>query len=259
MIPHTIRDDIEQIVRGAGTTLLSYFNTPLTRKEKEAGGFVTEADLASEQYLIDRLQHIIPGAAFWAEESGKDGNDNDYCWVIDPLDGTTNFAHGLPYFCISVALTYRGVPQCGAIYQPLLNEFFYAQDGHGAFLNDIAIHVSRPQGLEECVLVVGLPYREDERFAPSIESIGRIAPHAFAFRHFGAAALDLAYVACGRFDAIFLENLSWWDIAAGILLIQEAGGVVTDFSGKLVRDDYKSCVAASEPIHKVLREMLHST
>lgn len=248
---------VEPIVRKAGDILLSYYGSDLTRRIKKLGGFVTEADIASEQYLMEQLAAIFPGVGFWAEESGSSCT-GDYCWVIDPLDGTTNFSQNLPYFCISVALTYREIPQLAIVYRPLLNELFYAQRGKGAFLNGAPIKVSKPADLGRSILVVGLPYVDSKRFIPMIDTIRRIAPRAFAFRHFGAAALDQAYVACGRFDAVFFEDLAWWDVAAGMLLIQEAGGKVTDFEGNAIDASYKSFVASSEHIHALLQKMLQS-
>src|SRR3989304_6616926 len=150
---------LEPILRHAGEILLSYWGKPLTRQEKPDSGFVTEADLASEKYLVEALKRLLPTADFYTEENGKFGsNDSGYQWVIDPLDGTTNFAHGIPYFCISVALVYHDKPVCGAIYAPLQDEFFFAQEGKGAFLNDRAIQVSAPKPLSEALVAVGLPY-----------------------------------------------------------------------------------------------------
>ncbi len=248
---------VEPIIRNAGDILLSYFHnyTTLTCREKEAHGFVTEADEASEEYLINELAKLSPDIAFFAEESGKRG-EGDYCWVIDPLDGTTNFAHGLPYFCISVALTHKNIPVWGAVFQPLTNEFFYAQRGKGAFRNGAQMRVSRPEGLQKSLVVVGLPYAKNESFLQLLEKIRVIAPKTYAFRHLGAVALDQAYVASGRLDGLFFRDLAWWDVAAGMLLIQEAGGKVSDFAGKAIDPDYTSFVAAGQPIYQKLFALL---
>jgi len=250
------KDSIEPIMRKAGDILLSYFGKHLERKAKTSHEFVTEADLKSEKYLIESLSNVIPEAAFMAEESGNNGDTNNgYCWVIDPLDGTTNFAQGLPYFCISVALTKNNIPHVGAIFNPLLNEFFYAEKGKGAWLNDKKIKVSDFKSIEQSVIAIGLPYLR-KKHGHLVEAIGTIARSAYAIRHFGAIALDLANTACGRFDGVFFPRLTWWDIAAGVLLAQEAGGIVTDFDNKEVHPDYISCVAANTPVHKELIDQL---
>lgn len=247
---------IEPIIKKAGELVLSYFRQVTTFKEKEEGGLLTEADLASERYLIEQLQSLVPGAAIIGEELGYNDGSNDYCWVIDPLDGTTNFVHGLPYFCISVALTYQGVPQFGAVYQPLNQEYFWAERGKGAFLNSTKIQVSQLSNLNQSVIVIGLPYKKEEHFMHLLDLIRMVAPKTFAFRHFGAVALDLAYVAAGRLDGIFFEDLSWWDVAAGMLLIEEAGGMVTDFEGNAIDEHYKTFVAAGSALFNPLRGLL---
>jgi len=238
---------LEPIIRQAGVILLSYYGKELTRQEKKNHGFVTEADRASENCLIDQLAKILPEASFFAEESGRSG-DNDYCWVIDPLDGTTNFVHELPYFCISVALTYKGKPQVGILYQPLTNELFFAEQGKGAFLNGEKIKISLPKHFNNSLVAMGLPYQSLKK-KQLLHIAEQIAQQAYCVRHFGAIALDLAYVACGRMDGVFFSYLAWWDVAVGMLLIEQAGGVVTDFSGQSVSEDYTSCIAGSKMVH----------
>jgi myo-inositol-1(or 4)-monophosphatase len=234
---------VEPIIRNAGQIIRSYFHKRLTWQEKENdGGFVTEADLASENYLIQALTSIISGASFFAEESGKKKGSGPYCWVIDPLDGTTNFAHGLPYFCISVALTYEDIPVFGMIYQPLLDELFYATKGKGAYLNGTKIQTSSPP-FEKSLIAIGLPYAKHRSYDYLLENAWVIARQAYAIRHFGAVALDIANVAAGRLDAVVFEDLGWWDAAAGIILVTEAGGIATDFQGKNVGPDYRSFIA----------------
>lgn len=246
---------LEPIMREAGEIILSYFNRPNGVTVKKDTSLVTDADKASEAFLIKSLKGLMPEAAFWAEESGVQGG-GDYCWVIDPLDGTTNFVHGIPYFCISVALTYKGVPQVGAVYDPLQREFFYAARGQGAFLNGERIAVSREKRLAQATWLVGLPYGKSERFRALIERLGVIAPNSFAFRHLGAAALDQAYVACGRLDAVFFVDLAWWDVAAGMLLLEQAGGLVTDFAGKPITSAYRSFIGANRSLHGELSTIL---
>lgn len=238
---------VEPIIKQAGDILLGYYNTALTRREKPGHGFVTEADLASERFLIKKLGALVPEASFFAEESGKTGRTNaDYCWVIDPLDGTTNFACGLPYFCVSVALTYKNKPVFGMIYQPLLKELFYAVEGQGAYLNGNRIRVSRLD-VAQSVIAVGLPYAKDTHYAHLLRESGHIAKKVYAIRHFGAVALDLAYLAAGRFEGVIFEELGWWDIAAGMVLVSEAGGLLSDFEGLVLTPEYRSCVATNSP------------
>jgi len=253
--------DVAPIIKHAGAIVLSYFHTRLTRTEKLIDGidhgFVTQADLASESYLIEHLAPLIPGASFIAEESGiATGKQHDYCWVIDPLDGTTNFAHGLPYFCISIGLTHNEKPVFGMIYQPLTQELFYATEGKGAFLNGKPIRVSQAP-LEKSLIAIGVPYAKDQAFAHLITSTWPIAQRVYSVRTFGAAALDIAYVASGMLEGALFEELGWWDVAAGMLLVQEAGGQVTDFSGNEIDPDYKSFLATGNPeVHQVLLKML---
>jgi len=250
-----LKNPLESILRQAGEILLDYFNTDFTVKKKPQAGLVTDADFASEKFIKAALADLVPGAAMLAEESGQSGS-SDYCWVIDPLDGTNNFAHGLPYFCVSIALTYKGVPQIGGIYQPLLKELFYAQKNGGATLNGRPTKVSALPDLSESTILVGLPYAKDEAYKNILSKLQIIGPDSYSIRHMGAAALDCAYVASGRLDAVFFANLKWWDAAAGVLLIQEAGGIATDFNGQPVDKDYRSFVAANPDLHAQLRQIL---
>lgn len=248
---------VAPIIRQAGALLLAYFHQPLSWTVKQDKSFVTQADLASERYLIEQLTKLMPDAQFYAEESGASGQGNSpYCWVIDPLDGTTNFAHGLPYFCISVALTYNNEPIFGMIYQPLTNELMHGQQGRGAFINDEPIKTSSLE-FPEAVVALGLPYLRQQEYTDLLEKGREIAKQAYAIRHFGAVALDIAYLACGRLEGVVLRKLGWWDVAAGIVIVQEAGGVMSDFEGKVVGPNYRSFVAACSPqVHQKLLNLL---
>lgn len=249
---------IEPIIKRAGEIVVSYFRRIIQCKIKKTGGFVTEADLASEQYLTKQLEQVLPGASFIGEELGKNDGCTEYCWVIDPLDGTTNFVHGIPYFCISIALTLKDEPLFGAVYQPLTDEYFYAERGAGAFLNGRRICVSSVEHLHQSIPVIGFPYKKERQFEHLLKLTNEIAPKTYTFRHFGAAALDQAYVACGRLDAVLFEDLGWWDVAAGMLLIEEGGGIVTDYEGKLVDSHYKTFVAAGPHLYTQLKELITS-
>ena len=172
-----LRDRVESIIKEVGKLQLSYFPNArsLARHEKDGAGFVTEVDIKSEEILIERLSQIVPEADFFAEESGISGN-GDYRWIIDPLDGTINFAHGLPHFCISIALTYKNDPIFGMIYQPLLNELFWAEKGKGAWFNGERIRVSSPKSFDKSLLVVGLPYDAKRDYKPYLKQIRAVAP-----------------------------------------------------------------------------------
>ncbi|MCC7415118.1 MAG: inositol monophosphatase [Epsilonproteobacteria bacterium] len=206
-----LRERLQACVRQAGALALSYYEKPVQVISK-THGFATEADHAVEQFLIHELQVLVPEAATYAEESGQTGDSmHGYCWVIDPIDGTTNFARGIPYFCISVALTLDGHPVVGVIYQPVLKELFYAESGYGAWLNGMRIAKRSPR-LGRKVVVVWP---------------GKSVQHEATLRYFGAAALDCAYLAAGKLDELEFGRVAWWDIAAGILLLKEAGVAVS--------------------------------
>ena len=248
-------EHIEPIIKQAGAILLAYFKTSLDVHTKGDSSIVTQADLASESYLKSALKKIMPDASFYAEESGREG-DNPYCFVIDPLDGTTNFSRGIGYFCISICLTYHDEPLAAAVYQPIQDDFFVAVKGGGTFLNGKQINLAKPH-FEQSLVVISLPYKKNAQHALLLEYAQRVAPHTYAFRCMGASALDLAYVAVGRIDGICLADHAWWDVAAGILLITEAGGAITDFSGIELRSTFKNCIAGSKKVYNTLKEMLN--
>ncbi len=200
---------------------------------------VTEIDKRSEEKIIAFIQESYPAHAILAEESGRSEAQSDYLWIIDPLDGTTNYAQGLPIFSISIALAYRGQTILGLVYAPILDELYYAVRGRGAFLNDWPIHVAAKTNLLDSVLATGFPYDVAEHPVNNIDYFTRLLPKTRAIRRFGSAAYDLASVACGRFDGYWELNLSPWDVAAGILLVEEAGGIVRPF-----REDRKVSIIA---------------
>ncbi len=213
----------------------------VTRKERN--DFVTEVDRASEEAIIETLQSAYPSHAILAEESGHrparggkaprpgDISQLDHVWIIDPLDGTTNFIHGLPHYCISIALMERGVVTQGLVYDPIRNELFTASRGRGAFLNDRRIRVSRRTKLDESLIGTGFPFRMISQIDEYLGMLRPVMEKAAGIRRAGAAALDLAYTAAGRFDAFFEMGLKPWDVAAGSLLVTEAGGLMGDFDG----------------------------
>ena len=206
---------------------------------KQTNDFVTEVDHASEEAIIDTLLTAYPDHAILAEESGhRPGkgaatamHEAEHIWVIDPLDGTTNFIHGFPQYAVSIALMQRGVVTQAVVYDPTRDELFTASKGRGAFLNDRRIRVSRRTKVEESLIGTGFPYRQLDQLDDYLQLFKLVTEKSAAVRRPGAAALDLAYVACGRYDAFFEFGLAPWDVAAGSLLITEAGGLVGNFSG----------------------------
>jgi myo-inositol-1(or 4)-monophosphatase len=222
-----------QTARDAGRVLAERFGRNLRISNKGELDLVTESDLASERLIIDRIKTHYPRHTILAEESGinppaAEGAQSDWRWIIDPLDGTTNYAHGYPCFCVSMGLERNGTLELGVIYDPLRDEVFAAERGQGAALNGKSIHVSPTPTLASALLCTGFPYdvRERSQFA---RHFANFIMNAQGVRRDGAAALDLAYVAAGRFDGFWEEGLKPWDVAAGKLLIEEAGGRVSDY------------------------------
>jgi myo-inositol-1(or 4)-monophosphatase len=198
---------------------------------KGRSDFVTEVDRAAEQAIVDILLKAYPDHAILAEESGASG-DSEYTWIIDPLDGTTNFIHGFPQYAVSIALRHREHVTQAVVYDPTRNELFTATRGRGAFLNERRIRVSRRTKLSECLIGTGFPFRSFEHLDEYVRMFRSVTEHTAGIRRPGAAALDLAYVAAGRLDGFWEIGLSPWDMAAGSLLILESGGLVSDFKGE---------------------------
>jgi myo-inositol-1(or 4)-monophosphatase len=220
--------------------------------------FVTEVDQAAERAIIDVLKQAYPDHAILAEESGASANlhdDNENVWIIDPLDGTTNFIHGFPQYCVSIALQHRGQITQAVIYDPTRNELFTASKGAGAFLNDKRIRVGKRDRLADGLIGTGFPYSDLSGLDQYVKMFKLMTERCAGLRRPGSAALDLAYVAAGRLDGFFEKNLKPWDMAAGTLLITEAGGIVANFSGE---SDYlyKGDVIAGSP--KIFSQMLNT-
>ena len=201
-------------------------------RSKRVNDFVTEIDQAAEQAIIEIVQRAYPDHGFLAEESGVAAPDAEYRWIIDPLDGTTNFIHGFPQYAVSIAVEHRGSLMHAVVYDPTKNEIFTATKGRGAFLNDRRIRVSKCEKLGDALVGTGFPFKEMKRARLYLHQLKNIMEGSAGVRRAGSAALDLAYVACGRLDAFWELGLSPWDIAAGALLIQEAGGLVGDLDGE---------------------------
>jgi len=217
---------------GAIINRAAFDGTVLAVRSKQANDFVTQVDQAAESAIIDIVRRAYPAHAILAEESGASASASDYRWVIDPLDGTTNFIHGFPQYCVSIAVQHRGVTSHAVVYDPARNELFTASRGGGAFLNDRRIRVTRCPRLKEALVGTGFPFKELQHLDRYVRQLRTLMTSSAGVRRAGAAALDLAYVAAGRLDAFWEMGLSPWDMAAGALLIQEAGGLVGDFAGE---------------------------
>jgi myo-inositol-1(or 4)-monophosphatase len=248
-----------QTARDAGRLLAEKFGRALQVTSKGDIDIVTEADLASERLIVERIQSYHPRHSILTEEAGDvvavGDQRAEYKWIVDPLDGTTNYAHGYPCFCVSIALEHDGRVVAGVVYDPLRDELFAAERGEGATLNGRRIRVSDTQELGGALLCTGFPYDVRER-GDFARHFRQFIMRAQSVRRDGAAALDLAYVAAGRFDGFYEEGLRPWDVAAGVLLVEEAGGRVTHYDGARF-DIYSQLIAASNGlIHDSMLEVL---
>lgn len=246
------------VAREAGGLLIQRLGTAKVTNKSDID-LVTEADIAAENLIIERIRSYHPQHGILAEESGEavlvGGKRSDWKWIIDPLDGTTNYAHSYPCFCVSIALEHAGELQIGVVYDPVRDEMFAAERGSGATLNDRKIRVSSVEELNSAMLCTGFPYNVRERpdFARDFANFTMLAQ---AVRRDGSAALDLAYVACGRFDGFWEDGLSPWDIAAGALLIEEARGKVTNFDNEPLSIYTKKVLASNGLVHDAMLRVL---
>ncbi|MCX7879804.1 MAG: inositol monophosphatase [Ignavibacteria bacterium] len=250
-----------EVARKAGKILLEGFGTNFWIDNKEGkNNLVTEFDRKSEDYIIDALSKRFPETSFLAEESGSSNffDKNELVWIIDPLDGTVNYAHNLPIFSISIALSRQYEILTGVVYNPILDEMFVAERGKGAFLNDEKIKVSKCDKLDDSFLVTGFPYNIDNNPGHCVEQFVMMLKRGIPVRRLGSAALDLAYVACGRFDGFWEINLNPWDVAAGFLLVEEAGGLVTQYNCEKYWIDCNNILATNGLIHEELSQTLIS-
>jgi myo-inositol-1(or 4)-monophosphatase len=239
--------------REAGRIITRNFNRidRLTITNKGSNDFVSEVDRNAEAVIINLLREKYPNHAILAEESGKQGAD-DYLWIIDPLDGTTNFLHGFPQFAVSIALKIKGRLEVGVVYDPVSEEMYTACRGEGALLNDKKIRVSGRKGLDGALLGTGLPYR-DFRFTENyMGMLKALIKHSAGVRRPGSAALDFAYVAAGRMDGFWELGLCEWDFAAGALLVREAGGLVTDIGGGERHLETGNVIAGNIKVHNAM-------
>jgi myo-inositol-1(or 4)-monophosphatase len=248
-------------VRSAGKIIMRHINriSALSVKTKQRNDFVTEVDHMAEQEIIRIIHRAYPDHAILAEESGhSDTKNKDFLWIIDPLDGTTNYLHGFPQFSVSIALKHKDRLQLGVIYDPYKEEMFCASRGEGATLNNRKIRVSGLADLSGALIGTGIPFRPDQDVDAYLETLKAFIKNTVGVRRAGSAALDLAYVAAGRLDGFWEFGLNPWDMAAGIVLIQEAGGLVGDFSGGHHHMQTGNIVTGNPKIFKAMLQILRS-
>lgn len=256
-------DGAAEIAREAGALLRQHYRQGVATEYKGEVDLVTIADRESEHLIVERLQQRWPQHGIFGEEGTRSQLDCEYRWYIDPLDGTTNFAHGFPAFCVSMGLEYRpegtdanadGELIAAVIYDPLRDEMFVAEKNLGAYRNDVRLQVSRTPVLAESLVATGFPSQKRHR-TPNVHFYHQITLRSHGVRRAGSAALDLAYTACGRLDAFWEFNLNPWDTAAGVLLVQEAGGTVTCFDGSRFRLDSREVLATNRNIQQELIDL----
>lgn len=234
---------------------MDYFNKDKKIREKSARNLVTIADVECEKKIKDMLAKAFPDYGFLGEESGRVGKGSKF-WAVDPIDGTHNYSARIPIFCHSIALVGGKMPILGVVYDPIRKEMYIAEKGKGAYLNNEKIHVSERNLLKDCIVGTGFPYSGGIKRENTLKSVSNLVGDTLGFRRMGSAALDLCYVASGLFDAIFFYELQPWDIAAGMLLVEEAGGMTTDINGKQANVFSGHFASSNSVIHAKLLEKL---
>jgi myo-inositol-1(or 4)-monophosphatase len=252
--PSSFLPEVSAIAREAGALLMTYFDRRIAIEYKGDADLVTAADRASEKLIVGKLRELWPSHEIVGEEGTRDNTGtSDYRWYVDPLDGTTNFAHGYPVFCVSIGLEYRNELIVGVLYDPTRNELFAAAKGSGATLNGKPIHVSNTRTLSESILATGFPSHKRHK-NPNIHFYHQITLRTHGIRRAGSAALDLANVACGRYDGFWEFNLNPWDTSAAVVIVREAGGVVTKFDGSAFNIDSREVLASNRLLHEELMQ-----
>jgi myo-inositol-1(or 4)-monophosphatase len=247
-----------QASQEAGKILISRLGRVNHITKKGVIDLVTEADIEAEGAIVRIIRSRFPGDSILAEEGGEVERDRSRVWLIDPLDGTTNFAHGFPFFAISISLQVDGDGVLGIVSSPPMGEHFEAFKGGGAFLNQRPIRVSRTLDLQESLLAVGFPYTIRQNSLRVMDHFGKMVTRAQGIRRLGSAAIDLAYVAAGRLDGFWEEGLKPWDTAAGVVIVREAGGVVSDYGGNPYHPFMNTIVASNPHIHQAMLSALNS-
>ena len=248
--------------RLAGRSLVKDFREVenLQVSMKGAGDFVSKADIAAEAILKEELLGARPTYGWLAEEGGAiAGEDPTRRWIVDPLDGTTNFLHGLPHWAVSIALEHKGQIVAGVVYDPVKDEMFYAEKGFGAFVNEARLRVSGRHRMAEAIFATGLPFSGRPDLPETLQDLARLLPACAGVRRFGSAALDLAYVAAGRYDGYWERNLNAWDIAAGTVILKEAGGLIEPLDPASDLLESGSLICANEPIFDSFAKVIRKT
>lgn len=241
----------------AGAIIQQYFQGSFQVDNKEGiNNLVTEVDNHSEKRIIEIIKEHFPDHSIISEEVGELIQDSPYQWIIDPIDGTVNFAHGIPLCCVSIGLKFGDDLLLGTVYNPMMNELFFAEKGKGAYLNNRKISVSQKTDFRKACLVTGFPYKWPNSTEHPIRVFERFILEGLPVRRLGSAAIDLCWVACGRFDGFWEYNLSSWDVAAGYLIVQEAGGVITNFDGEPYSVFDKQTLATNGHIHENMLQLI---
>ncbi len=250
-------DTAIKAAKEAAVIQLEYLNKELDIQTKASEfDLVTKADKLAEAKIIEVISKVFPEHSFLAEESGKATRDSDYLWIVDPIDGTVNYAHGFPQFCCSIGLYFKEEALLGVVYDPCRDELFTAQKGEGAFLNGQKISVSKIDSLKKALLATGFPALKDELLQKNLEYFKAFLGKCQAIRRPGSAALDLCYVACGRIDGFWELGLSPWDTAAGALLVREAGGIITNLDNDFFDLNIKGLIATNGLIHSQIKDVI---
>ncbi|MDI9366335.1 MAG: inositol monophosphatase family protein [Flavobacterium sp.] len=254
----SLKQTLLDATQAGAVVMKNYFDKQFTISNKEGiNNLVTEADFKSEEAIFATIKANYPHHFILSEEAGALEQNSEYKWIIDPIDGTVNFANGIPICCVSIALEIDGVIEMGAVYNPFLGEFFFAQRGFGATLNDKIISVSKKEKLAESCLVTGFPYTYlDEPNGP-LQVFEKLIRNGIPVRRLGSAAIDLCWVACGRFDGFYEHKLQAWDSAAGFLIVEEAGGKVTDMKGNYYNPYQPGIIATNGHIHNDLQRVVN--
>lgn len=254
-----IREVLLEAANAGGAVIEHYFRGVFKIENKTTvNDLVTEVDKRAESVIIDTIKKKFPTHSVISEEVGEIMQDSDYDWIIDPIDGTVNFAHGIPICCVSIGVRHKGVMILGAVYNPIMKELFFAERGKGAFLNDEPISVSKKSDFKKACLVTGFPYKWPKSYEHPIKVFERFIMEGLPVRRLGSAAIDLCWVACGRFDGFWEYNLNPWDIAAGYLIVEEAGGKITNFDGDPYNVNDKETLATNGIIHDAMLKLIRS-
>lgn len=243
----------------SGKILLKHFGKRYGISSKGVvSNLVTEVDHKSDRKIISLIRKNFPGHSILTEESGGLGGQSEYKWIIDPIDGTVNYAHGIPLSCVSIAVERSGELMLGAVYNPMSGEYFFAEKGRGAFLNGKKIRVSVCKEISRSLLVTGFPYNSGKFRPDPVRVFRKFIKRDIPIRRLGSAALDLCWTACGRFDGFWEYNLNAWDVAAGALILKEAGGMLSNFNGEEYSVYMKEILATNGTIHKSMLEVINS-